>query len=197
MSDDSGTDWQRVGRVATEPDGSAHWGRIRSAVGGRGSRDDPDLTPLVLLAVGWALLGPVLAAVFPGHVGLAPWQAAGLGVVVVLGLVAAVADRLDEYAATDDDEEIEELRARYAAGALSLAEFERRVERVVDEGPEAVDPSIGGDDAGDTGDRDPVDILRERYARGEIDDDEYRRRLDVLGEDEPDEDAPDRVSERS
>ncbi|QLH84910.1 SHOCT domain-containing protein [Halosimplex pelagicum] len=87
---------------------------------------------------------------------------------------------------TDDDVVIGELRARYAAGALSLDEFERRVERVVEEGPEAVDPSIGGDGAGDTADRDPVAILRERYARGEIDDDEYRRRLDVLGEDVPD-----------
>jgi len=186
MSDDeSGTNWERVGRVATEPDGSVHWGRVRSAVRGRGSRGDPDLTPLVVPAVTWTLLGPVLAAVFPGHVGLAPWQAAGLGIVVVLGAVAAVADRLDEYAVTDDDVVIEELRARYAAGALSLDEFERRVERVVEEGPEAVDPSIGGDDAGDAADRDPVAILRERYARGEIDDAEYRRRLDVLGEGAP------------
>ncbi|QLH79924.1 SHOCT domain-containing protein [Halosimplex rubrum] len=84
---------------------------------------------------------------------------------------------------------IEELRARYAAGALSLAEFERRVERVVAEGPEAVDPSIGGEGSGTEG-RDPVAILRERYARGEIDDAEYRRRLEGLGED-----VPDRVSE--
>ncbi|WP_232343108.1 SHOCT domain-containing protein [Halosimplex litoreum] len=191
MSDDSGTDWQRVGRVATEPDGSVHWGRVRSAVRGRGSRDDPDLTPLALLATAWTVLGPVLAAVFPGHVGLAPWQAGGLGVVVLLGLVAAVADRLDEYDVTDDDVVIEELRARYAAGALSLEEFERRVERVVEDGPEAVDPSIGDGDS-DTADRDPVAILRERYARGEIGDDEYRRRLDVLGED-----VPDRASEPS
>lgn len=185
MSDDGGTDWQRVGRVATEPDGSAHWGRIRSAVRGRGSREDTDLTPLALLAAAWTALGPVLAAVLPGLVGLAPWQAAGLGVVVLLGLVAAVADRLDAYEVTDDDVVIGELRARYAAGALSLDEFERRVERVVEEGPEAVDPSIGDGDS-DAADRDPVAILRERYAHGEIDDDEYRRRLDVLGEDPPD-----------
>ncbi|QPV65062.1 SHOCT domain-containing protein [Halosimplex litoreum] len=92
---------------------------------------------------------------------------------------------------TDDDVVIEELRARYAAGALSLEEFERRVERVVEDGPEAVDPSIGDGDS-DTADRDPVAILRERYARGEIGDDEYRRRLDVLGED-----VPDRASEPS
>jgi uncharacterized membrane protein len=190
MGDDDGIDWQRVGRVATEPDGAAHWGRIRSAVRGRGSREDTDLMPLFLLAVAWTALGPVLAAVFPGHVGLAPWQAGGLGVVVLLGLAAAVADRLDEYDVTDDDVVIEELRARYAAGALSLDEFERRVERVVAEGPEAVDPSIGGDGDEDAPDRAPVEILRERYARGEIDDAEYRRRLDVLGED-----VPDRVSE--
>jgi len=185
MGDDGGIDWQRVGRVATEPDGSAHWGRIRSAVRGRGSREDPDLTPVFLLAVAWTLLGPVLAAIFPGIVGLAPWQAASLGVVVLLGAVAAVADRLDEYEVTDDDVVIEELRARYAAGALSLEEFERRVERVVEEGAEAVDPTVGGDGGGDTADRDPVGILRERYARGEVDDEEYRRRLDVLGEDPP------------
>ncbi|WP_436911374.1 SHOCT domain-containing protein [Halosimplex marinum] len=188
--DEDGIDWQRVGRVATEPDGSLHWGRVRSAVRGRGSREDADLTALVVLALLWTLLGPVLAAGFPAVVGLAPWQTGGLGAVVLLGLVAAVVDRLDEYKVTDDDVVIEELRARYAAGALSLDEFERRVERVVEDGPEAVDPSIGGDP--DDGERDPVAILRERYARGEIGDDEYRRRLDVLGED-----VPDRVSETS
>jgi len=182
MGNDDGIDWQRVGRVATEPDGSAHWGRIRSAVRGRGAREDTDLTPLALLALLWTLLGPILAAVFPGHVGLAPWQAVGLGVVVLLGLVVAVADRLDAYEVTDGDVVIEELRARYAAGSLSLDEFEHRVERVVEDGPGAVDPSIGGDEGSPT-DRDPVDILRERYARGEIGESEYRQRLAVLGED--------------
>ncbi|WP_246023057.1 SHOCT domain-containing protein [Halosimplex halophilum] len=189
--DEDGIDWQRVGRVATEPDGSLHWGRVRSAVRGRGSRDDADLTALVVLALLWTLVGPVLPAVFPTVVGLAPWQMGGLGAVVLLGLVATVADRLDAYEVTDDDVVIEELRARYAAGALSLDEFERRVERVVEDGPGAVDPSIG-DGNPDDGERDPVAILRERYARGEIDDEEYRSRLDVLGED-----VPDRVSETS
>lgn len=181
---DDGIDWERVGRVATEPDGSFHWGRIRSAVRGRGSRDHGDLTPLFVLAVLWTICSPVFAMVTLGPRQIGPHQLAGAGVVVLFLLTVWVADRLDEYDTTDDDVVIEELRARYAAGALSLEEFEARVARVIDEGPEAVDPSIDPDGESAAGDRDPVSILQERYARGEIDDAEYRRRLDVLGEDE-------------
>lgn len=186
-------DWERVGRVATEPDGSFHWGRLRWALRGRDSSDDPDLTIPLAATVLFTVFAPLFAAfaLEPGRI--APLQLAGLGVVAILGIVAVVVDRLNRYYVDDADVVVEELRYRYAAGALSFDEFEASVGRVLRDGPGAVEADPGpassaGDRNGDeTGERrDPVTVLQHRYAVGEIDESEYRRRMRVLGEDIPD-----------
>jgi|GEM_PF-1909186 len=186
-----GIDWERLGRLATEPDGSFHWSRIGRAIRGRGSREDPNLTLPLVAATLATLVGSLLSAIGWSQPGIEPLWIAGLGLVVVLSLAAAVFDRIDDYYADDAEVVVEELRYRYAAGALSFEAFESRIERVLQDGPDAVEagpePRPGAEVAPDTTDdrRDAVALLRERYARGDIDEAEYRQRMDVLGEAAP------------
>jgi uncharacterized membrane protein len=191
MSDDGDEgndplDWQRLGRIATKPDGSFHWDRIERAIRGRHSREDGDLTIFLLAAALFTVVAPLVAAFVADFLGIGPLWTAGIGVVVLLGVAAQVVDRIDDYYASDEGVVAEELRYRYAAGALSFAEFEDRIERLIEHGPEAVEAGPGpeSEDERSAESRDPVAVLRERYAHGEIDEQEYRERMRVLDEGE-------------
>lgn len=178
-----------VRRAVTDSRGRVSWPRITNALRGRAT-SDADLVPWIgvgLLAV--LLVGPTLGYVDHGTVGAAVDHLFTYLLVYLLVVGAVAANRIEEYYEGDEEIAFAELRARYADGDIDLAEFQRRVERVFEEGPEAVfgRGDDGTDDAGGigTGDGDPVAILRERFARGEIDEAEYRSRVAVLRETTP------------
>lgn len=162
--------------------GTVHWRRVFDAIRARDG-DDTDLVPFLAAGLLAALVGgPLVGFVEYGTVAQA--LEAGLWwlfAYVVLAIVVTV-ERIEEYYSEDEEVAIEELRSQYAEGDIDLDEFQRRVDRVYEEGPETV---WTGEEAADeevTGDGDPAAILRERYARGEIDEAEFRRRMEVLGE---------------
>lgn len=162
--------------------GTVHWRRVLDAIRARDS-DDTDLAPLFAVGLVVTLVGGTVAG-FVEHGTLVralestlPW----LLPLVVLALVVTV-ERIEEYYSEDEEVAIEELRAQYAEGDIDLDEFQRRVDRVYEEGPETVWTEEETADEEVTGDSDPAAILRERYARGEIDEAEFRRRMEVLGE---------------
>ena len=166
--------------------GTVHWGRAVDAIRGRGT-DDTDLAPLLVVGLLVAVVGgPLLGFVEYGNVAQALEAGWWLFAYVVLALVVTL-ERIEEYYSEDEEVAIEELRSQYAEGDIDLEEFQRRVDRVYEEGPGTVWAEEDSEDTGDrdevvTGDRDPAAILRERYARGEIDEAEFRRRMEVLGE---------------
>ena len=90
---------------------------------------------------------------------------------------------------TGTDDALAELRRRYAAGELSEAQFEGRVERLL------------ADESEDGGDPDDARaVLELRYARGELTDEQFDRklaRLDGTRTVESAEDAADADAERS
>jgi uncharacterized membrane protein len=98
----------------------------------------------------------------------------------------STADRVDGLGATDGA--LAELRRRYAAGELSEAQFEGRVERLL------------ADEGSDTDVDDARAVLELRYARGELTDEQFDRklaRLDGTRTVESAEDAADADAERS
>jgi hypothetical protein len=108
----------------------------------------------VLLVLGAALV--LLGAVGPGPVG----PVAVLGIVTLLAAflldepIEAVL-RPDEDAERSVEDPVSDLRERYVRGELGEEEFERRVERVLDD-----DPEVGRDPASADGHRD-AEVLTE------------------------------------
>jgi uncharacterized membrane protein len=132
-------------------------------------------------------------------------DALGFGGVMLLtaAFVLAVfaSDRVESYYADDEDVAVEELRARYARGEMDLETFQRRVDRVHEEGPEFVWSEDEGDDQPVAEDRadgdDPVAILRRRFAEGALTEEEYRSRVAALEETMDGEAGDEREPERT
>jgi uncharacterized membrane protein len=94
--------------------------------------DDDDDHPITELTV-FAVLGAGFVALFLGVEWF--WMVWVLGFAVVLPAVSIVVDNyLDGGTDGDDDSDdaLAELRERYATGELTEAEFERRVERLLE-----------------------------------------------------------------
>jgi uncharacterized membrane protein len=141
------------------------------------SASSPTRVAKVFLAlVSTTLLLSVLPAWFLGASAASGLTGAFVVVVALGGLFALFGwanDDADRDAATpepsvDDtdtgtDDALAELRRRYAAGELSEAQFEGRVERLL------------ADDGGDPDDA--RSILELRYARGELTDEQFDRKL--------------------
>jgi uncharacterized membrane protein len=192
-------------RVVRDPDGNRRTDRVLDAVRGRRSAHS-DLLPRLGLALLAALIvSPVLGFLDYGTMAGAV-ETLGWGLVAYLFLaVLWVTDRIEDYYEGDADIAVEELRARYARGEMDLETFQRRVDRVYEEGPEWVfedgdGDAVAGDDDGAFGfgvvdegseehvpatrrdDEDPMDILQRRLARGEISEEEYRSRVAAIQE---------------
>jgi uncharacterized membrane protein len=195
MSDDGS---ERIARVVTGPDGGVRLGRINEVLAGT----DPEHRDLRL-----ALLLSVVLVALAGGASLAALSEPIVTVAsAVAGFVAAFSVgrslvRLRDHGERSTDLAVEELQERYARGEMDLETFQRRVDRVHEEGPEVVfgddeqDPHAGATDG------DPEAILQRRLARGDLSEAEYRSRVAALEEtgvdvtesaDEPD---PERAGE--
>lgn len=81
--------------------------------------------------------------------GVAPLWVAGLVTAVVLGVFAMwVLVRWWRLTSSEDVDAVETLKQRYAAGELSEAEFEHRLDRALDTPEKAVDSPEGAADHG-------------------------------------------------
>jgi uncharacterized membrane protein len=192
-SDDDSTDWLAV-RALVDPRGNLRPGRLLDAIRGRGS-DHGHLVPqLVAVLLGGGALGGVAGYLEYGTVAGALEMGGMFLVAAVLFVAFMVSKRVERYHQSNEELALEQVRARYAHGALTREEFRRQVDRVHEEGPEVVlgddeeDPPATGTGAASAGDdrpatdEDPVAILRRRFAQGELSEDEYRSRVAALAE---------------
>jgi uncharacterized membrane protein len=146
---DDDIDWELVGKVATT-DGSLNWPRIKRGIRGSEARDDWDLSVPIGLSVLALVSSPVVAPMLPpGIVESATNMAVASGMVLFL-FGTIVAQRLQKYYGEDEQIVVEELRAAYAAGELEFEEFRAKIDRLLEDGVEAVGlDDVPGDDAAD------------------------------------------------
>lgn len=183
--EDDDVDWDRAKTATRTRDGSVRWRAIWRAIRGRRSEHD-DLIPWFVGFVVLVVLS-VAAVVLDGGYSLVDSLMLTAFLLTVYGLILVrnLGRRLDEYHQADTDVESRLLADRYAAGDLDDEEFQRRIDLLVEEGPEAVQRVDAGSESGDdegTADVDPLATLRESFAAGELDEDEYRARLETLRE---------------
>jgi uncharacterized membrane protein len=191
MSDDEDDDGNPdlIKRVVRDPQGNRRTDRVLDAIRGRRSAHSDLLPRLVVTLVAVLVLGPALGYLDYGTVAGAV-EMLGVSLFAYLLIVVFwVTDRIEEYYEDDKEIAVEELRARYARGELTLEAFQQQVDRVYEEGPgwvfeegedeettdETTDGAAGTDD-------DPMAILQRRFARGELSEAEYRSRVAALEE---------------
>jgi uncharacterized membrane protein len=191
MGDDEDDDGNKalLKRVLWDPQGNLRHDRALDAIRGRRSHH-ADLVPrLVGLLLAGGAFGLVSGYLDYGTVAGTLEGGAMFAVAAAIFGTIWVTERLESYYEADDELAIEELRARYARGELTLDTFQDQVDRVYEDGPEwvfeegddeeltdeATDAAAGADD-------DPMAILQRRFARGELSEQEFRSRVAALEE---------------
>lgn len=167
---DDGLDFPEIAR---DPDGRLRLDRVLTALRGVGS-PRPNVVPALVVGVAGSVPAGLLVGWLETQTLASALNTAGSYVTVaVLLAFVVVLFRTENYFEGDETVAAERLQARYAAGEIDHAEFQRRVEPVLREGPTALEAS--DDDSAE-----PETILKRRFARGEIDREEYASRLAAL-----------------